>query len=326
MSGEPSVTVAIPTLNEKRHIEACLDAVLAQSYRRVVEILVVDGGSTDGTQALASRHPGVQVLHNPRRIQAAGLNIALKEAKGEVFVRIDGHCSIAPDYVKRCVDTLAQTGAAMVGGCQMPAKGGTTCQRGIAAALEARFGGGPANFRQGNYAGWSDTVYMGAMWTKVALEVGAYDERRVTNEDAELALRLQGAGGVWLDPAVRSTYKPRDSLRSLGLQYYRYGVGRASTIISHPESVRPRQVAAPALLVGLVSPWRRWVAVAYAVGLLASSIPVARQDRRAWLTFLAAVPVMHGAWGGGFWAGIAGHQHRRGVTGQAATTMVKAGS
>src|SRR5205085_3230075 len=98
----PTVTVAIPVLDEAPHIDACLRAVAAQTYGDVIEVLVVDGGSSDDTCALAARHPGVRVLHNPRRIQAAALNIALAAAQGEAFVRVDGHCLIAPDYVERC--------------------------------------------------------------------------------------------------------------------------------------------------------------------------------------------------------------------------------
>ena len=129
---QPTVTVAIPVLNEEKHIGACLDAIEAQTYPGIVEILVVDGGSTDATRSLVEDRPGVRLLHNPRRIQAAALNIALAEAKGDIFVRVDGHCLIAADYVERCVDALVATGAAMVGGAMTPVADGPT-QRGIAA-------------------------------------------------------------------------------------------------------------------------------------------------------------------------------------------------
>lgn len=304
MSVDPTVTVAIPVLNEEVHIDACLDAISAQTYGGIVEVFVVDGGSTDGTKSRVSERPGVRLLENPRRIQAAALNIALGEAKGDIFVRVDGHCLIAPDYVERCVDALRATGAAMVGGCQTMAQGGEARERGLAAALTSRFGGGPASFRTADAAGWTDTVYLGAMWTSPARRVGGYDESKVTNEDAELAIRMQGAGGVWLDPAVRSVYLPRRSLGALARQYYRYGVGRAGTIVAHPESVRLRQLAAPVLLVGLATPWRGRVAAAYATGVVATSLSLARRDHHAWPAFVAAVPIMHIAWGAGFWIGL----------------------
>src|SRR5580692_9561803 len=79
----PAVTVALPVLNEATHIAGCLEAVVAQSYPRVVEILVIDGGSDDATREIAAQFPGVRIIDNPGRRQSAGLNVALREAGGD---------------------------------------------------------------------------------------------------------------------------------------------------------------------------------------------------------------------------------------------------
>ena len=76
---QPFVTVAMPCLNEAGFIEACLRSVRAQTYpRERLEILVADGGSTDGTREilarLAARDARIRVIDNPDRIQAVGLN------------------------------------------------------------------------------------------------------------------------------------------------------------------------------------------------------------------------------------------------------------
>ena len=104
MTVSPTVTVAIPVLNEAAHIERVLEPIAAQTYDNIIEVLVIDGGSRDRTSIAAALVPRRHVLDNPRRIQAAALNIALEAAKGDVFVRVDGHCAIEPDYVERCVD------------------------------------------------------------------------------------------------------------------------------------------------------------------------------------------------------------------------------
>src|SRR5262245_57975890 len=109
MADEPTVTVLIPTYQEAAAIDRCLDAVAAQTYQRVVEVLVVDGRSTDDTRERAAAHPGVTVLDNPRRIQAAALNTGIEAATGDVIVRVDGHCTIAPDYVEAAVTALGSS-------------------------------------------------------------------------------------------------------------------------------------------------------------------------------------------------------------------------
>ena len=68
---EITVTVAVPVLNEALHLHACLDAIGRQTHPHVVEVLVVDGGSTDATREIAAHHPNVRVLDNPQRVQSA---------------------------------------------------------------------------------------------------------------------------------------------------------------------------------------------------------------------------------------------------------------
>src|SRR5579863_184080 len=86
----PFVSVVLPILNEERHIRACLESVLAQDYPGDrFEVIVADGGSTDGTRdivsAVAARDPRVRLIDNPGRLQAAGLNRAILAGKGDVI-------------------------------------------------------------------------------------------------------------------------------------------------------------------------------------------------------------------------------------------------
>ncbi len=311
MSVEPTVTVAIPVLNEEAHIDACLAAVAAQTYLGIVEVLVVDGGSTDATPAMVADRPGVRLLENPLRIQAAALNIALGEAKGDVFVRVDGHCVIAPDYVAKCVEALQRTGAAMVGGAMTPVAEGRL-QRGIAAAMASKLGAGPARFHSGGASGPVDTVYLGAYRTERAREVGGYAEDVGVNEDAEFAIRMGARGPVWFDPAIRSTYVPRSSVKAVSRQFYRYGRSRASTVRRHPRSLTGRQLAAPLLVLGLLSPARKVVAGGYLALVAAGCVKEASKDRAAGAAMAAVIPTMHLSWGVGFLRGLVLPHRRRG--------------
>lgn len=296
----PSVTVAIPVVDEEAHIEQCLEAVASQTYPHVEEVLVVDGGSVDTTRERAAKFPMVTVLENPGRLQSAGLNVALDHAVGEVVVRVDARSVLAPDYVSRCVEALHRTGAAMVGGAIAPlADAGFAAA--VAAAMRSPVGVGTARFhRPGSRAGWVDTVYLGAFLTEVVRSVGGYDDGLRTNEDAELAWRLQSCGGVWFDPAIRSAYRPRSTPWQLARQFFHYGQGRAANAQRHPRSLSFRQLAPVALLVGVASPWRNDVLRAYALVLLAGTIGAARSDWRRAGAVPLAMAEMHVAWAAGF--------------------------
>jgi glycosyltransferase involved in cell wall biosynthesis len=301
------VTVVIPTFNEQQHLGATLASVRDQTYDGIVEVIIADGRSTDRTRELAREFAGVRIVDNPARAQSAGLNRALEAARGEIVVRVDGHCVIAADYVERCVDALASSGAAMVGGGMTPACDGpssSAMQRGIAAAMASRLGAGPARFHVGGEAGWVDTVYLGAFHTEDARAVGGYAEDVGVNEDAEFAIRMGARGGIWFDPSIRSVYVPRSTVATLGRQFYRYGCSRALTSRRHPSQVRLRQLVAPALVLGMVSPRRRQIATAYAAVVLVRAARELGKDRGAAASFAAALPVMHFCWGIGFIRGV----------------------
>lgn len=305
MISSPSVSVAIPVLDEELHIDACLDAIDAQTYGNIVEVLIVDGGSKDRTRELAAAHPRVRVLRNPRRIQAAALNIALDAAKGEVFVRVDGHCIVADDYVERCVDALERTGAAVVGGGMTPIPADAPMPVAIGAAMSSPLAVGPARFHAGGESGWVDTVYLGAYNVARARTIGGYAEDVGVNEDAEFAFRMKSCGGIWFDPSIRSQYAPRSSLTAVAKQFRKYGWSRAHTVVRHPESIRPRQLAPIALVVLLLLPrTRRPVAIAYAATLGVGAIRAGQRTPRDAARFAAVAATMHLTWAAGFFAGI----------------------
>lgn len=300
----PTVTVAVPVLNEERHLAACLDSIVAQRYEGEIEILVADGGSSDSTCEIAASYPGVRVLRNARRVQSAGLNLALGEASGDVFVRVDGHSTIAPDFVERSVAALQSTGAAMVGAGLRPTPGGNWIQRAIAAALVSPLGAGPAPFRVGGPSRWVDTVFLASFWTAAARELGGYVEEPQLNEDPEFAYRLASKGGVWYEEGLDSEYQPRETLAALARQYYRYGGLRAGTVRRHPGSLAARQLAAPLLLVSLFTPWRRPVLGAYALLIGAAASRRLAKDPAASVGLVLALPCMHFPWAAGFFVGL----------------------
>jgi glycosyltransferase involved in cell wall biosynthesis len=236
----------MPCLDEAGYIEACLRSVLAQDYPADrLEILVADGGSRDGTRdvvaRLAAADPRVVLVDNPDRIQSAGLNAAIRRASGDVIVRMDVHCEYATDFVRKCVEVLQRTGASNAGGAARP-RARTPFQRALCAALRSPLGVGGSAYRSPDREGWVDTVFPGAFPRRVFEEVGLFDPGAETNEDAEMNQRIHSAGGrVYLSREIVVHYYPRESLAALARQYFRYGRGRARTLLKHRHlpTVRP---------------------------------------------------------------------------------------
>lgn len=92
----PSISIIIPTLNAESVLEDCLISISSQKYpKNKIEIIVADGHSTDGTQAIAKKYRA-KVVPNPKKTGEAGKAAALKYAKGELIALIDSD-NILPD-------------------------------------------------------------------------------------------------------------------------------------------------------------------------------------------------------------------------------------
>jgi len=321
----PLVSVILPIRNEARYIGRCLDAVSGQEYDPArLEILVVDGMSEDGTrervrdclERASTRGSRTQLIDNPERIVPTALNRGLRAAQGDVVIRVDGHCVIAPDYVRRCVEDLDTVEADCVGGA-IQTVGETTGARAIALAQSSPFGVGGARFRYSTEPGYVDTLAFGAYRRAVFERIGLFDEELVRNQDDEFNLRLTRSGGkIWLDPQIRSTYYSRASIRALWKQYFEYGLWKVRVIQKHGRPAAWRHlmpmllVAALAGSVGLSALtwnpiWMALVVGPYVLACVAAGVYVAARKGWQYLVYLPlAFMTMHVGYGVGFWAGL----------------------
>lgn len=342
----PFVSVIMPVRDEARFITRSLGAVLAQDYPLDrMEVIVADGMSGDGTREvvlrLAASDPRVTLVDNPRRIAPTALNAAIARSRGDVVVRVDGHCEIARDYVSRCVAHLSSGAVEGVGG-PLESVGETPVARVIALAMSSPFGVGGAPFRtRRTYTGLVDTVAFPA-YTRAALEeAGPYDEELVRNQDDEYSYRLRSLGGrILLAADVRARYFSRGTLRSLFRQYFQYGLFKVRVLQKHPRQMRPRQFIPPVfaafLLVGaLAAPIAAWgrfgllgITAAYAVTNLVASMLTGRAGPFPEVFLLPIVyTTLHVSYGFGFLAGLVRFHNRwRDTTPRSAPAMHHAGS
>jgi glycosyltransferase involved in cell wall biosynthesis len=254
----PLVSVILPCRNESGYIEDCLKSILAQELLddATFEILVADGVSNDGTREFLERfsaqNPTVRLLNNPGRIVSTGLNAALREAKGEVIVRMDAHTVYAPDYIKQCLAVLRETGADNVGG-PMRTTASTYKERAIRAVFHSPFAVGGARSHNPDFEGHVDTVIYGCWRKSIFDRVGNFDEDLVRNQDDEHNLRISRNGGkIYQSPRIRSWYHVRDSFKTVFRQYMQYGYWKVLVIRNHrlPASIRH---VIPAAFVGTLA-------------------------------------------------------------------------
>ena len=318
---QPYISVVLPIRNEAQYIRSCIDNLLKQDYPAdKVEILIVDGRSADNTraivQAIIQEHPdrAIKLLDNPQQIVPPALNVGVQAARGEFIIRMDGHTVPDRTYITACVDALQKTGAANVGGLIRPV-GNSRFGRAVALAQSEPIGAGGAKFHYAQEPQFVDTVYMGAFRKDIFSKAGLFDESMIRNQDYEMNVRIRKAGGsIYLDPAIKSSYTPRNTPRKLWKQYFEYGWWRVQTMRRHPDSWRWRQVIPPAfvgtfMLLFVLSfflPWARLLftaqAVPYLLALVYATFKVRDQvqDGLELLYFPVAVIILHFSWGLGF--------------------------
>ena len=321
--GLPLVTVILPVRNEEASIELSLGSVLEQDYpAERLEVLVVDGGSTDATRDLAvslGKRSGtpVRVLDNPGLTAASALNIGVANSRGDVVLRVDGHCEIGPGHARTAVAALRECSVGCVGGpietISVGMIGGA-----VAAAMSSPFGVGGSTFRVGVKAACDvDTVPFPAFRRSILQRLGPFDEELVRNQDDEYSYRLRSQGfRVRLLPDLTSRYYSRSTLWSLWRQYFQYGFWKIRVLQKHPRQMKARQFTPAVLATALVASFAYALAGApialtsliviygLAAGVAALRSEVAGSSWRITGVLPVAYAAMHLGYGFGFLAGL----------------------
>jgi succinoglycan biosynthesis protein ExoA len=277
----PFISAIVPVRNEGAFIADTLRQLLQQHYDAArYEIIVADGGSTDDTRAivaaLQTRHSQIRLLDNPQQWSSAGRNAAVRAARGDIILLIDGHCELRnPYYLQNLADAFAESGADSIGRPQpLDVRGATLVQRAIAAGRASRLGHHPASHIYSDRAGFVPPSSVAIAYRRGVFDtVGLFDERFDACEDVEFNHRLERAGlTCLLAPNLRVHYHPRSTLTGLFRQMLRYGRGRVRLMRKHPETFSLSSLLPAVFLGGVVAGsmlacWSFLLALIYAVVL-----------------------------------------------------------
>jgi len=187
------VSVIIVNWNGKRILEDCLDSLKEQTFRWDFEVIVVDNGSTDGSECFAT-------IRNKRNLGfAGGNNAGIRAARGKYIALLNNDARADKDWLKELVEAaeenpevgmfaskiLRTDGRIDSAGCTVHPDGNGMCR-----------GRGE---RHNNYNKSEDVTFpsgCAALYRKSMLdEIGLFDERFfMYNEDTDLGIRAQKAG------------------------------------------------------------------------------------------------------------------------------------
>jgi len=314
------ISVIIPTFNERDYIERSVGSILRQEPPPGgLEVIVVDGISDDGTRdilmSLASEHPELRIIDNPRRITPCAMNAGIRAARGCFVAILGGHAYYASDYLRTCDALLNEHPEACCVGGPIQSKGNSLFGRAVASVMAHPIGVGNAKHRFPSYEGYAEGACYPVFRREVFEKVGLYDEHLIRNQDDELNYRLAKSGEkVFISPRAQVTYFVRETPSQLFRQYFNYGYWRVAVLRKHRLPASLRQLVPPAfmllmLAIGMLAfslpgDWRFLGGVLPAIYggtlLLVGAGEVGRAGWRVALLFPVAVAIMHSAYAVGF--------------------------
>ena len=208
------VSIVIPCRNEEKFIGACLDSIIANDYPKdKLEIIVVDGMSADETRNVIERysnkHQFIRILDNTKKIIPAAMNIGIKNAHGEVVMKMDGHATYELEYISKCVRYLNEYNADNVGGIwNVIPRVNTPTSNAIAEVLKQPLGSGNAYIKIGaDVPRWTDCVSFGCFRKEIFEQIGLFNENLVRASDMDFNKRIKKNGGkILLVPDIVTNY------------------------------------------------------------------------------------------------------------------------
>lgn len=322
----PKVTIVIPCYNEKEYVKRFLEDILLQDYQReLLEVFIVDGGSSDGSLEIINEYVKeynfIEHLNNKNYSVPGSLNIGIQQSSGEVIMFLDGKSRYHDNYISTLVNYLIELNADNVGGeiIYIPANDSARAIS-IAECMSLPFGTGNLNRnkKQVNIRE-VDSVTLGCYWKRVFDEIGEFDVDLLRNQDDELNARLKKNGGrIFQVMEVKVLHFETGSFREVARKFYHYGYFKPLVARKTGRPATLRQLAPPALILILVVFWITGLFISnflflffailvlhFLTGLVISA-KIALRRRKFALMFLMSYLffIMHGSYGWGYLFGI----------------------
>lgn len=321
----PLISIIIPCRNEEGFIGKCLESIISQFYPKDnLEVLVVDGMSTDKTREVVreygEKHSFISLLENPRKVTPFGMNIGIRNSRGEVIILVNAHSILDKNFLKNNIEYLNKTHADAVGGMLNTInEGASIISNAIPLATDSIFGAGGRRYRSRIQEGFvKDTLPYCAYRRELFDKIGLIDEDLIRDQDEEFNYRiLKNGGKIFFTPKIKSYLYVRPTLEKLWKQHFQYGYFKP-LVLSKVGGVFTWRQAIPSLLItsmivtgllSFLSEYFLWffiliLGLYFSVTIIFSLLIGIKRDLSLMPFLVASFVTLHFSYGTGYLKGI----------------------
>ena len=237
----PKVSIVIPTKNSEDVIEKCLKSIQNLDYpKEDLEVIIVDGYSTDRTAEIARRY-GCKVVFEDKGTISYARDLGVKHAKGEYIAFTDADCVVTKNWIKELIKHFKDDTIAAVGGPNLTPEDDTDFAKCVGVVLTAlskvgaRYGLSGGRVREIYHNPTCNVMYK----KKVLEEVGGFNYSLITVDDEELDYRIRKRGYKILYTPYAIVYHYRKpTWKKFVKMAWNYGIGRMQAIKLHRDMGR----------------------------------------------------------------------------------------
>jgi len=235
------VSIIIPTKNNADILEKCLKSICNVDYSKgEVEVIIVDGYSTDGTVEIARKYR-CKVVYEETGTIGGARNIGVKHSSGDYIVFTDADCIVDRDWLKSLIGEFKDEKVASVGGPNVTPEDDTEFAKcvGVVLGLLSKPGARYAFNADRVLEVYHNPTCNSAYRRGVFQEVGGFNPKLVTCDDEELDYRIREKGyKILFTPHARVYHYRRPTWKRFAKMAWNYGVGRGQVIKLHRKWVK----------------------------------------------------------------------------------------